>query len=291
MSSPGHRPRQSRATLALTFALTTAVCAAQGGAEPESRPAPEWPELSRDQARSLDKACKALRRAKKADRIAELEADLTALGAGATPGLLDRFSDHRTNINASLVRVLDAVTADEHAPLLAEHARDRKTAVRRFVLRRLTEFRRPDMAGVFREARSDDDPEIAFQAALGLASSGDPGSMEEIFAHCIDHWVVDAGRVSHALESLRKPDTAQWVLDRMQTGVERDLVTGLRILRSVGTEDKAALIARHLDAESNPVKKEAINTLRVVVDGAEPLDNLPVFKTIELSKEWRERLR
>ena len=72
---------------------------------------------------------------------------------------------------------------------------------------------------------------------------------------------------------------------------QRAVVTGLRLLRSVGTKDKAALIGRFLDHDSQAIKKETINALRVVVDGDEPLEKLPVFKTIEMANHWRSRVR
>ena len=249
-----------------------------------------WPELTSAQESALAGHCKMLRRTVKEERIAEIELSLVEMGAGATPHLISRMSDHRKNINDSISLVLDQITTAEHAPLLAEFAQDRKTAVRSYVVRRLTEFCTPEMADVFRRAREDKDEGIAFQAALGLASAGDGSAIGVIFDHCMDDWLTDAARVSAALEPCRSPDTAQWVLRRMEGTDERAVVTGLRLLRSVGTVDKAALIGRFLQHESQTVKKEAINALRVVVDGDEPLEKLPVFKTIEMAKQWRSRV-
>lgn len=290
MSTPTTKRRS--ALLFVTLLLSTSATAQDDPTEnPPDTPQVEWPKLDRTDTRRLKKQYGALRRAKKAERITEIEDELAGLGPGAAPELLERLSDHESNVNESLSSVLDRITTPEHAPLLAQLAEDRTVATRLYVLRRLTEMQLPEMVAVFGRAHQDEHPEIALQGAFGLASAGDASAIEAIFEHCKEHWGDDANRLKQALGPCRNADTAQKVIYLMESGEERDTVTGLRVLRFVGTKDKAALIGRYLDFESNAVKKEAINTLRVVIDGAEPLDTLPVFRTIEMAEEWRRRIQ
>jgi len=64
----------------------------------------------------------------------------------------------------------------------------------------------------------------------------------------------------------------------------------LRLLRSLAPKELTGPIVPFLDHEFQGVKKEAINTLRVIVDGAEPLEELSAFQAIEMANEWKKRL-
>ena len=63
-------------------------------------------------------------------------------------------------------------------------------------------------------------------------------------------------------------------------------------MRALGPKQSAGIISRFLDSTDSIVKKEAINTLRVIVDGKKPLPlkELTVFQSIELAKQWKARL-
>jgi hypothetical protein len=54
-------------------------------------------------------------------------------------------------------------------------------------------------------------------------------------------------------------------------------------------KEQASLLRHYLEASDHTVKKEAINTARVL-HGEPPLENLPVFQAIEMSKEWLKKL-
>jgi len=283
---PSHRQLIARAAAA--WLIAGAALCAQKPAEPE--PEVEWPKLDRAAKALLDESCTTLRTAKKQELRDRAEATLVGLGAGAAPQLLAKLTDHETNINVPLSRVLDQVTSPEYAPLLVPLAQRRVVAVRIYVLRRLTAFQLPEMAPVFRAARDDDDPRVAFQAALGLTSAGDTGAMAEIFARCTTDWKTIKDPVARALTGVRGAGGAAWILDQMRDGDEESRITGLRLLRHAGERSDAGAIKPYLDSESHSVKSEAINALRVIVDGDEPLERLSVFEEIEMANQWKKRI-
>ena len=55
-------------------------------------------------------------------------------------------------------------------------------------------------------------------------------------------------------------------------------------------KDAAGIVKPYLDAETHNVKKAAINTLRVIVAGQEPLEKLSVFQAIEMANEWKKKV-
>ncbi|MEM7202345.1 MAG: hypothetical protein AAF628_18890 [Planctomycetota bacterium] len=275
------------AMAALLGVVATAPTAAQ---KPAEASAPRWPELERKQKARITKLTKDLRQAKDPEVMAKLEADIADLGAAAAPRLLDLLSDYRKNINPSLTRVLDSVTVAEHAPLLAQRASDKRVAVRRYVVQRLSGFGLPEMAPIFREARKDEEADIAFQASIGLCAAGDMDALPEIFERCVGEWADIRERLAQPLEAIRGIKASRKVLALMRGDDDRRQIAGLRLLRLVGEKAVKGLIAPYLDTEVHGVKKEAINALRVVVDGEPPLDELSVFQAIEMAKTWKEKL-
>jgi hypothetical protein len=267
--------------LAAALALAPALCAQQ----PRK---PAWPTLPRAQAERATQLFANLM-ANNAELRAAAEEELAAMGAGAAPLLMARLSDHATNINPALLRVLERVTEPVHAPLLAREAASRKVALRRFALQRLAVFHSADLAPVFRAAVRDGDPHVVFAAQLGLAGLGDFEFMEAIFERCMKDWSAAAPLVAPALAGARGEPGTRWVLERIATGGVRAQIAGLRLLRALGVRQAAARIAAFLDSEEHNVKKEAINALRAIVDGAPPLEELSVFDAIELAREWKKR--
>lgn len=289
-------PMRSPALFTLAAAVL-AVAPANGqeqpkpGPEKKVAPEPVWPTVTRAQKQKIQQLCKTLKTTKKPERRDKAEAALVAMGSGVAPVLLARLTDFRVNINEPIGRVLDQVTQPDHAPLLARSAADHKIAVRAYVLERLTTFRLPDMAPVFRHARKDRDEEVSFLAALGLASAGDFEAFDDIFERASANWKELAPRLAVALPGVRGEKATVRVLDKMKAGGENEEITGLRLLRSVADRSAASRVAIYLDSESHNIKKEAINALRVIVDGDPPLENLSVFQAIEMANAWKAKAR
>lgn len=257
-------------------------------AQPAAEKITAWPRVSKEVEEEVAKTCQELRHAKQPAVFEKLEARLAEKGADIAPLLLDRLSDKEPNINPSLQRVLDRIVDARYATPLAAHAKDKRLAVRSHVITRLTDFALPESTPVFEAARKDKD--LSFQAALGLASVNRLDGLDEIFARAREDWAGLGPRISTALAHARGINGAAAILSKIQTGDERTIVTGLRLLRSLAPKEMTSPIVPFLDHEFSGVKKEAINTLRVLVDGAEPLEDLSAFQAIEMANAWKKRL-
>jgi len=247
-----------------------------------------WPRATKEVEDDVAKICQELRHTTQPAVFEKLEARLAEKGTAIAPLLLDRLSDNEPNINPSLQRVLNQIVDARYATPLAARAKEKKLAVRTYVITRLTDFGLPESIPVFEAARKDKD--LAFQAALGLASAGKLDGLDDIFAKAREDWAGLGARISAALSHARGINGAASVLSKIQTGDERTIVTGLRLLRSLAPKELTGPIVPFLDHEFQGVKKEAINTLRVIVDGAEPLEELSAFQAIEMANEWKKRL-
>lgn len=287
--------RTSIRTCALLAALSGGLLAQKppeppdGGRPPQRPVKASWPKLPRQQAERVGELVRLLRSAKESVR-ARAERELAGMGSAVAPELLARMSDHRTNVNPALERVLDVVTTREHVPLLTPHLRSKKRSVRAWVLRKLAEWHVKELAPAFRKALADPDPEIAFRAAVACVSTGDLEPLDRVFARCVEGWHELPPWAHEALAGGRGPEATAWIARRIAKAPVLEQIAGVRLLRVLGDRSAVPLAASHLDSTHHALKKAAINALRVIVEDAPPLENMTVFQAIELARRWKKKL-
>lgn len=250
---------------------------------------PSWPKLERLQADRVDQLLQNFRLDNDELHV-KSEGELVALGTGAAPILIARLSDAKNNLNAHITRVLDSVTAKEHAPLIAQEAGAKVVARRCWCVGRLVELGAEDCAELYRKALADKDAEVAYRAAVGLASRGDPVGMDRVFSRVKTDWKDARAWLESALVKNRTPEVSNWLVAKLGSHDYTDKVAALRLFRSAGVREHAGKLAGELDSSDNVVKKEAINALRVVLLGEPALDDLSVFQSIEMAKQIKSKL-
>ena len=271
--------------------LLAFACLAQLAAQ-TSQPAARiasWPKLDGKQQARVEKVFENMARPDEALRTAA-EQELAAFGAGAAPLCLQRLSDFPTNINPGLYRVLDQITVAEHAPLLTSWAKDKRRAIRFWVVERLARFHDRGSEPILRAATKEKDPEIAFRAALGLVALGDVAALDAVFARCEEQWAEYGPLTLEIVAPGRSQGLADAVFARGEKGEARTRITALRLLRALGTPSLTSKLKPLLDSEDHTIKKETINALRVIVDRQPPLEELSVFQEIEMAAEWKKRI-
>ncbi len=262
-------------------------------------PAPtSWPKLSSSDAKRAKNKATLVGLSGDDEEVAKAsaaEADLVAYGTGVAPVILRRLGDREVaelpESAAALGRILDAVCTPEYAGLIAERTTDRSVEVRRWSVGWIGRHTLPDQEKALRRALGDDDAAVSFRAALGLLGLGNGDVLDKVLADCMEDWRSKAALVDSIAAPGRSNELAQALVDRIANAPVNERVTGLRLARSLCPKDYAAVLGTFLDDDAATVKKEAINALRVVVDGDEPLENLSVFQAIDAAKKWKERLR
>lgn len=282
-------------TLALLALLGPCLPLAAQDPATQKTKRPEWPEMTARQKSKVETLLATLaRKGDTQNTKAKVEKQLVKIGLPCGKRLILRFSDspHR-DINANLTRVLDQILTREHAPLLAQHADHSAAAGRLYVISRLARYNDKEYLPLFQAARKDKDPEVAFHAAIGLATTSlDKDALEVIFVRCAKEWQDIGDSVTKSLEVIRGFEAMVWLQKRIRNGKLVEQITGLRLMRALAPKEMARSILPYLDSEDYVIKKEAVNALRVVVDGKEPfpLAELTVFRIQQLRKEWKSRL-
>ncbi len=290
-------PRMTPLALLLATLAATPAAPAQrtgnGVQRQQKKPQPSWPKLDKKATAKGEKYLKLLRSKKDKVRINAID-QLKILGPGFADRLLRSFRDSKNfNANEQLQLVLDAVLRPEHAAPLSLHIKHKAVAGRRYVAQTLARFGRSESVQVLRAARRDKDVEVAYYAALGLVKTRkSTPALDAIFERCLDDWAELGDEIGRFLENSRSDDHLPWLGKKLSSEDTHHVVTALRLMRILAPARAKSMLRRCLDSQHAIVKKEAINTLRVIVDGkpALPLKKITVFMVIKLAKDWRKRI-
>ena len=277
------------ATAALLALMTSHHARAQrDDAPPRTEKLSEWPKLKKAEADRARATAKQLRKKKEKLRVAAVE-KLTRMGAGVAPVLIPLVSDKAQNVNDDVFRVLDQVTDARHAALLARETKRKSVEWRRYLTRRLAGLRDKELLPVLRTAWQDKDEDIAFYASLGMLALGDGAGLDVVLAAARQQWAEQKAVIGATLEPVRSSEISLLVWERISQARPTDKMAGLRLLRHLATKDQKMQLKAYLESPDFAVKREAINTARVL-HGEAPLEKLSSFQAINLAKKWLEKL-
>ncbi len=290
-----HRKLPLAALCCALFLLPSATAQAEPPAPPKAEPQgeqpkklAEWPELKEaDKNRLLP----LVGQFKKADPELQAAAskELIEIGAGGAPLLFQQVADRAENGNAQLFTVFDAMLDRRHAALMARECKKPRVELRRYLIKRLCAFADPDVLPVLQATTKDKDELTAFYSQLGVLALRQREAVAPVLAYTKVHWKEVSDFVATVLPAGRSTDTGLWLFEAITKAPPADQMAGLRLLRYLATKEQASLLHRYLEATDHTVKKEAVNTARVL-HGEEPLENLSVFQAIEMSKQWLQKL-
>jgi hypothetical protein len=267
---------------------------------PAQEPAPEiarltaWPAPA--DADALRRDVERLRKARTPEMAAGARAGLAAAGAAAVPELLDALAKERSpEARGRIAASIGELTGAAHTRLLARELERPAPAVRIVALRRMAAFPDPglrDAAEAHRDALgAEAGAEEVYAAALFATSTGSLAGLEELCRAAGAAWNERAQEMLPALRGARGRE-ASALAARWLAGPERERRLGaLRLLAGVGDAAAARAVVPALDDQDPAVRVAAINALRAIVDGAPPLEQLPVFEAIEHAQRWKERMR
>lgn len=290
----GEHPCRGLTWLAAAIAALLAPVTAGSQTDPQGparKPAPErlekWPSSTEAERRRVIALIGQFKK-DNPELHSDTERRLLATGDVAIPLLLHKVSDREPNINGHIFAVLDELLQQRHAVLMGKQVKGKRTELRRYLVRRLCQFHAPDMRKLFTRVQSDEDPEIAFFASLGLLGLADLEQLDPVLSYTNQHWADQRDLLATVLVEVRSEAAGVALAEKIAAARSTGQTTGLRLMRYLATPGQRALVRNYLMAEDHNVKKAAINTMRVL-SGQPPLEKLSVFQTIEMAKEWLDK--
>jgi hypothetical protein len=253
-----------------------------------------WPELDSAERKQVELEVSKLRKARTDEMVIDAEAALKGGSSGAVPLILTGFAREKdATTRARLAEVMEALTDARHTRLLGQEFDRKELEARVWCLRRAAAFPDPGLREVATaalarvQARGERaDPEERYAAALAAVSSGDTGGLEVLSSWANEAWPERGAELRTSLRAVRGPE-ATAALTPGLTGERATCVAALRMLSAAGDDESVHAVAPYLASDDNQVRVAAINALRGIVDGDDPLEELSVFRAIELAKTWQ----
>jgi len=225
---------------------------------------------------------------------------LLAEGAAGVPFVLERFGRERDeDVKKRLFEILVATTSAEQTRLLAKEFGGKQLGSRTFALWRAAQFPDPeikkdaDLAWTRVQKLGDKaDVDERYAAALCCASTGSIVGLAGLWDATVTpkEWDKKKHELRAALAGARGKEATAFVLAKLDDKTDRKVkVAVLRMLAGCGDKDSASRVRPFLDDEDNQIRIAAINALRGIIDGADPIDNLSAFEAIEMAKKWKSR--
>lgn len=273
---------------------------------PQVERATEWPD-----APGREGLTKTIAKVKKAttDEMARQGAEeIKNSGAGAAPALLAALGKERDqDARRRLEDALDSITVPAHTRLLAREFRSKKAHTQAYTLRRVAELGDPGLADDAKDLwdelvamrahpkkkdKVDDDHER--RVAILLVSCGSAESLPLVIelagSKSFKTWRTHLQAAAECAKAAG-PEVGDAIGAALPKAEGMNLQLGtLRLLTFAGSKDHAKAVRPALDSPNNGVKIAAINALRRLVDGADPIEKMSSFDAIERAKKWKERL-
>jgi len=252
---------------------------------------PKWPYLKYVRKDIAKKKIPQLA-AKKAERRREAEKLLLSYGPGVCPLLMKAMHDkQKPEVAAALQSLLEQLTRKEHAPLLVAAWKPSKKRLSRWLVKRLDSFESKSLRPFFAKALKAKDFVVRESAQFALARLGSVDTLPFLLRLASDDWVARNVEIRSVLPSLRGETATKDLVSRLNTTENKKTRVGcLRLLGGAGTKKAVPSIADMLNSPDNQIRIEAVNALRVIVDGKRPFAKLSVFNAITEVKAWKRRL-
>ena len=290
----------------MLFALYACLLLPSGPLRPQAPAAPaapaaisylaEWPKpAAKDQLMTdIERLVKA--RTEEMGKLA-YEA-LQKCGDSAVPFLLDRYGKEKDEgAHERMQSLLIELIRPEHSRLLAKRFASAQLHERTLAMWRAGLHNDPQirpqaeaaLAKVEKQGEKADEFE-RYAAALVATASGSMQGLDELMSTAQKRWDKHGREIHLALRGVRGAEAAGIVSKGLADPERRAKVAALRLLSGCGDKSALPAIKPLLDSDDNSLRVAAINALRGIVDGADPLPELSAFEAIEMAKKWKERL-
>jgi hypothetical protein len=248
----------------------------------------EWPQLKSGDPERVMAQIGQLRKADPATQAAAKQ-QLLGIGVAATPMLFGQVTGQANNHNELVFGVLDDLLDERHSALMVRECKKPKPELRRYLILRLCRFRETALLPVLLATQKDPDALTSFYASLGALALKEKSALPAVIQYTKIQWAGVGPLVAEILPAARCQEAGTWVFEAIAKAPAADQMAGLRIARYLAIPEQGLLLRSYLQGNDRAVVKEAVNTARVL-HGEAPIENLDVFKSIEMAKEWLRKL-
>ncbi len=220
------------------------------------------------------------------------ENKMVALGRGVIPLLMEKAESTHKHQSGAIARCLTRLLDVKDRERLDTLAKSKKNALRMLVVTKYASSPREEDKEKLKTFLEDSAPEIRLEASLGLIRLSDPAGIKEI--------VLSLATCKN--ERQRKAMTADLpnLKGKVYSSHFRSLATKhedhevrkatLEVIVAIGDKRVKDVLGLALRDDHNLVKGAAVNALRKLLKGQEPITFPTVFDLVDAVEKWKNEL-
>lgn len=248
--------------------------------------------LTSPKKKAAQKALRLIEKGEKEEELAEGVAQLLELGEAVIPLSFDAVKRiEGTGRLDSLWTVLDTILVDDDLELGWKSVKTKHLdALRIYLVRRWAESSLKESEAFLTEHMAHENPELAYQAARGLARRGVASAVPAIEAQVAEKWLKEAARIRADFAGIKRGPLVSEITPLLQRKRFKEKLTAIRMYELFGVEEQARLLTPFLSESDTTLRLAAINACRAIISKEEPLDRPSMTEIIERAEAWKAKL-
>ncbi|MHC4822863.1 MAG: hypothetical protein ACYTEP_02475 [Planctomycetota bacterium] len=188
-------------------------------------------------------------------------------------------------------QVVDALLVDDDLPLAWTLLKKKSPdSLRLYLVRRWADSSLEGTAAFLKGFVDHEHPDLAYEAARGLARRGFVEAVPAIEAQVAKHWLKEADRLRADFAGVERGPLVSAIMPLMQRKFAKEKLAGIRMFELFGVEEQARVLSSFLSESDTTLRLAAINACRVVVAKEEPLGKPSMTEIIERAEAWKAKL-
>lgn len=253
--------------------------------------APPIPPLS---ATDREKAKRFLTFLKRSDpeKRRAYEDKMIALGRGAIPLLLEKAETTHKHQSGAIERCLEQLLDVRDSEILQKLAKSKKISLRKLVVAKYALAGREEDRERLKTFLEDKAPEIRLEASLGLIRLKDPAGIQAIILGlAVCKTDKERARLTAELPNL-KGKVYSSHFRSLATKHENPEVrkAALEVIVAIGDKRVKDVLGLALKDDHNLVKGAAVNALRKLLKGQDPVTFPTIFDLVDAVENWKKEL-
>ena len=261
--------------------------------KPKAKPKKKkFARLTSPNKKSAQKGLRLIEKGEEEEDIAEGVAQLLELGEAVIPLSFDAVKRiEGTGRLETLWTVLDTLLIDDDLELAWSIVKSKHPdALRVYLVRRWANSDLKDSEKFLSKNMVHENPEIAYQAARGLARRGIASAMPAIEVQVSEKWLKESARIREDFAGIERGPLMAELTPLLKRKRFKEKLTAIRLFELFGPEDQIAVLAPFLSESDTTLRLAAINACRVIVAKEEPLDRPSMTEIIERAEAWKAKL-
>lgn len=248
--------------------------------------------LTSPMKKSVQKGMRLIEKGEEAEEIAAGVAQLKKIGEAAIPMCFDAVARmNKADRLDPLWETLHSILLDDDLELAWNSVKKKHIdALRIYLVRRWADSSLQGSKDFLTEHMENENPDIAYEAARGLARRGVPSAVPAIETQVAKRWLKEADQLRADFAGIERGPLASSITPLLQRKRFKEKLAAIRMFELFGVEEHVRLMTPFLSESDTTLRLAAINACRVIIAKEKPLKRPSMTEIIERAEAWKAKL-